>query len=111
MKRKGQKEDIVLSQCLEYLRLNRIYCWRNNVGCAKIGNRFMHFGLKGSSDILGILPNGRFLAVECKRENGGRLSENQKEFLKKIEENNGIAICVTSVYELERQLFIRLKKS
>ena len=51
----NQKENVVLSQCLSFLKANKIYCWRNNVGCAKIGNRFISFGLKGSSDILGIL--------------------------------------------------------
>ena len=105
MQRKGCKEDVVLKQCLEYLKMNGIFCWRNNIGCAKVGNRYMSFGLKGSSDILGILPNGCFFAVECKRERGGRLSEHQKEFLSKINENNGFAICVNSVYDLERKLY------
>lgn len=101
----GTREDAVLRGCLEYLRMNNIFAWRNNTGAAKIGNRFMHFGLKGSSDILGILPNGQFLAVECKREKGGRLSDEQKKFLDRISRNNGFAVCVNSVYNLERKLY------
>jgi hypothetical protein len=31
----------------------------------------MSLGLKGSADILGCLPDGRFLAVEVKAERGG----------------------------------------
>ncbi|SEP83694.1 VRR-NUC domain-containing protein [Treponema bryantii] len=103
-------ENGVLKDCLEYLRLQGFFVWRNNVGCAKLGNRFIRFGLKGSSDILGILPNGQFLAVECKREKGGKLSEEQKEFLDKINKNNGFAICVNSVYDLEQKLYEYSKK-
>ena len=101
-KTKGQPESIVLSQCLMYLRVRGIYCWRNNVGATKIGNRYMSFGMPGSSDILGILPNGKFLAVECKKEKGGILSDKQVEFLNRIKENGGVAVVVHSVNELEK---------
>ena len=97
---KGAKENSVLSSCLEYLQLKQIFCWRNNTGAVKIGRSFIRYGFVGSSDIIGILPDGRFLAVECKRENGGVLSEQQKIFLKKIQENKGIACVVHSVKEL-----------
>ena len=100
----NQKENVVLKQCLEFLKLSGFFVWRNNVGSAKIGNRFMHFGLKGSSDILGILPDGRFLAVECKREKGGKLSDEQKKFLLEIHKNNGVALCVYSIYDLKAKL-------
>lgn len=60
----------------------------------------MRFGFKGSADILGILPDGRFLAVECKREKGGVLSKEQIEFRDRIKENKGVYILVHSVEEL-----------
>lgn len=98
--RKGQAESEVLKQCLEYLKLRGFYVWRNNSGAVKNGK--LRFGLPGSSDILGILPNGQFLAVECKKENGGKLSDKQVEFLSRIKENGGVAVCVHSVNELEK---------
>lgn len=101
---KGAKEDVVLKGCLEYLKLKNIFCFRNNTGAVKVGRRFVRFGCTGSSDILGILPDGRFLAVECKREKGGVLSEAQKDFLEKININNGVAFCVHSVIELDEKL-------
>lgn len=106
---KYEKENVVLKQCLEYLKLNGIFVWRNNTGSVKIENRYVHFGLVGSSDILGILPNGQFLAVECKREKGGRLSDKQIEFINKINENGGFAICVNSLYDLESKLYAHCK--
>ena len=100
----GQKENIVLSQCLKYLEVLQIYHWRNNTGALKIGRRFIRFGFPGSSDILGILPDGRFLAIECKREKGGRLSEAQKDFISRIKSNGGVAMCVHSLDELQENM-------
>lgn len=100
----GQKENIVLSQCLEYLKMCGFFVFRNNTGAFKTGRRFVRFGFPGSSDILGILPDGRFLAVECKREKGGRLSDLQKEFLSKIKDNGGVALCVHSLEELQEYM-------
>lgn len=93
-------ESVVLKQCLDYLKLKGIYCWRNNTGACKSGNRYIRYGFIGSSDILGILPDGRFLAVECKRTKGGRVSEAQHEFLSKIASNGGVAIVAKSVDDL-----------
>lgn len=67
-------------------------------------NRFVRFGRVGSSDILGITRDGRFLAVECKREKGGRLSDAQKDFLGRIRADGGIALCVSSPEELKKKL-------
>lgn len=97
MKNKNIPERIVLEQCLQFLKLKGFFCWRNNTGALKSGSRFIRFGFPGSADILGILPNGRFLAVECKRSKGGILSEKQKEFQKAITENNGIYILANDV--------------
>jgi len=96
------RERDVLKDCLEYLNLKGVFAWRNNTGAVKVKSRFIKFGYKGSSDIIGILPNGRFLAIECKRENGGVLSQEQKEFLQTILKNKGLALVVHSVEELQK---------
>jgi hypothetical protein len=55
-------------------------------------SKFMSFGLKGSADILGLLPGGRFLAVECKAEHG-RLSPEQRQFLAVVKALGGPGGC------------------
>ena len=105
-----QKENIVLKQCLEYLNWRGLFVWRNNTGCYKRNGSFIHYGYLGSSDIIGILPDGRFLAVECKREKGGRLSEKQIEFLDTIKKNGGVAVCVNSVDELAKIIKTEIEK-
>jgi hypothetical protein len=89
---------------MRYLKLRHIYCWSNPSGAVRIRpGKFMSFGLKGSSDILGILPGGRFLAVECKAEDG-RLSPEQREFLETVKQQGGMAIVARSCRDVETAL-------
>jgi hypothetical protein len=81
-----------------------LFHWRNNTGSAKIGGRFVRYGYPGSSDWLGICPGGRFLAVECKRPQGGRLSELQRDFLGLVNRNGGVGIVADGVESLIKQL-------
>lgn len=89
---------------LEFLQYKGIFCWRNNSGALQDKNgRLVRFGKVGSSDIMGILPDGKFLAIEVKGPKG-KLSDHQKEFLDGISKNNGVAIVARSVEEVEQDL-------
>lgn len=87
------KHNELVDKCLFFLGLNKIFAWQNNTGAAKIGNAFVQFGKKGSSDIIGILPDGRFLGVEIKIGKDTQKSE-QIIFQDRIERNGGIYILV-----------------
>ena len=105
MSRKDTPENIVLSGCLRYLEARGIFHWRNNTGAIKAGrNRWLRFGYPGSSDWLGICPDGRFLAIECKAPKTGRLTELQSNFLDCINRYGGVAIVVDGIDSLLRQL-------
>jgi hypothetical protein len=97
-------EADVLRAVDEVLSLCGIFHWRNNSGAMKTDRGFVRFGLPGSSDILGVCPDGRFLAVECKAPVTGRLSKAQKWFLDKVNELGGVGIVVDSVDGLIGQL-------
>jgi hypothetical protein len=100
------KESNVLTACLQFLSLKGVLAWRsNNTGVFDPNRkRFRSFrGLKGVSDILGILPGGRSLAVEAKRA-GGRPSVEQQAFLDEVNRRGGVALWVASVAELARSL-------
>ena len=79
--------------------MRHVFAWRNNTGGFKKNGHFYRFGLVGSSDILGVLPDGRFLAVECKRP-GNRPTPAQDDFLKQVREKGGLALVVYEVQEL-----------
>jgi len=60
------------------------------------------YTLKGTSDILGIW-HGAPLAIEVKKI-GGRVSDDQKAFLKKYYDRGGIAFVAYSLEEVKRHL-------
>ena len=104
MNHKDTPESQVLDGCLRYLEARRIFHWRNNTGAVQIApGRFMRFGKKGSSDILGVLPGGRFLCIECKSK-GGKLSPEQKQFLADVQELGGFTLVVRGWWELDEAL-------
>ncbi|WP_435008011.1 VRR-NUC domain-containing protein [Tundrisphaera lichenicola] len=97
----GPSESAVVAQCLEWLALRRIFAWRNNTGACKLDGRWIRYGHPGSGDILGVLPNGLFLSVECKTP-AGRQSKQQKLFQTMIEKNGGVYVVARSAADLER---------
>jgi len=102
-----QSEKELVKTVLEYLGLKRIYAWRNNTGATVIPGkertRFVRYGFKGSSDVIGILPDGRFLAIECKV-GKNKVSPAQEEFLDNIANNGGLAIIAYSLDDVIERL-------
>lgn len=93
-------EAQVLRACLDLLRLRGVLAWRNNSGMLRDARgRPVRFGLVGSSDILGVLPGGRLLAVEVKRP-GGRPTEAQRGFLGAVIGAGGAALVIDDVAAL-----------
>jgi hypothetical protein len=90
---------------LQWLRIKRIFHWRQNT----LGvfdqktQRYRPSAMRGVSDILGILPGGKFLAIEVKSRTG-KLSEYQEDFLDGIKSNGGLAICARSIGDVEQAL-------
>lgn len=102
---KAPLEQDILKQCLAWLSLHGVFCWRQNQG-AVVGEyqgkrRFTRFcGAAGVSDILGLLPvSGRLLAIEVKRP-GKKPTEHQAAFLQRVQACGGLAVCVHGIDEL-----------
>lgn len=79
--------------------------WRNHVGgfYAKDGS-FQRTGLcKGTSDLIGIMPDGRFLAIEVKRP-GGKPSPEQINFIDFIRLRGGVAFFIDDEKKLKSLL-------
>lgn len=90
-------------QILDYLALRRIMAWRNNSGWLKIGQRVIQMAPAGSPDIIGILPGGRFLGIECKMQREG-LSIEQRKFCRRLQDNGALVFVARSVGDVEREL-------
>jgi len=93
-------EGAVLRAVLDYLAIRHITAWRINTGAAQTeSGRFIRFGVPGMSDIIGILPGGRFLAIEVKSAKGAA-TEAQLIFLAEIAKAGGLAFVARSVEDV-----------
>lgn len=103
-----QLEKEIENDILRWLGLRNIYSWKvKTVGTfdTKLGRFRKSSPLykKGVSDILGILDDGTFLALEVKSKNGKATPE-QKMFLDNITRRGGVAGLVRSVQDVENLL-------
>ncbi len=101
---KAPRETDLCNACLQLLRLRGIYAWRQNVSGIKrrdrAGREFWAApGLRGVADLIGVLPGGKFLAVETKTA-AGKLSPEQAAFLDNIRAAGGVAVVIRSLDEL-----------
>jgi hypothetical protein len=84
-------------------------CWRQNSGTFAERNRdgstrYIRANTqKGMSDIMGILKDGRTLAIEVKSRTG-RMRPGQEEFLQTIRQAGGVAGVCRSVEDAQRLL-------
>lgn len=100
------KEAFVLKACRQWLTLHGIAHWRINQQGVPLHDgtgRYRKGPHQGMADLVGILPSGRFLSVECKAP-GGRVRPEQWEFLRAVREAGGVALIVAGVDELAQGL-------
>ena len=108
MSLKKPTEQSIVNACLQLLALRRVFAWRVNQGAVKTEGRFVRFNhAEGISDIVGVMPGGRMIAVEAKRPGLGKASKpkpHQQAFLDSVAACGGLAVCVTDVRELDALL-------
>ena len=101
-------EKEVVKQVKQVIKATGIKVQRINTGCFIIGTgrnrRFIKTADAGTCDFEGYDNAGRFVAIECKRPSGGRLSPAQKERIDDINAKGGVAFVVHSGEEALKQL-------
>ena len=101
-------ESAVIQQVKQILKVTGLKIQRINTGCFTIGEganrRFIKTADAGTCDFEGYDNKGRFVAIECKRPTGGRLSPAQKERIADINRKGGVAFVVHSGEEALEQL-------
>jgi len=98
-------EAAALAEVLKTLKHHPAVAWveRQNTGAAKVGGRFIRFGWRGCSDVIGQLKDGRLLAVECKAPKG-KLRAEQDEFLSLVRRFGGVAFVAHNCRDVLREL-------
>jgi Holliday junction resolvase len=87
-------EKEITREIINFLRACGCFCFKHWSG---------PMSRRGVSDLLGCLPGGRALAIECKRP-GGRPTAEQVRFLEDIKSRGGLAFIAHSVDEVKDQL-------
>jgi hypothetical protein len=97
-------EAEVVQEVKAVIKATGIKLQRINTGCFKTGDRFIKTADAGTCDFEGYDMHGRFLAIECKRPVGGRLSPAQTERIADINKKGGVAFVAHSGEEALEQL-------
>lgn len=98
-------EQAIQRAILEYLNWQHIKAWKNNTAgiYVKACNTYIPSHAPGVSDILGVPPGGRFLAIEVKAPKG-RASPYQLQFIDEVNQQGGLAFVAHSVEEVQDAL-------
>lgn len=94
-------EKVIQDQILYYLRMRGFLVWQNKSQGTydPVARRFRkpgQFHMNGVPDILGILPDGKFLGIEVKSAKG-TLSPHQKEFILKANARQSVVFMARSL--------------
>jgi hypothetical protein len=100
-----RSEAACLLEVMKALKAHPAVAWaeRMNSGAVHVGARFVKFGFRGCSDILGQLSDGRLLAVEVKSPKG-QLMPQQAIFLERVRRADGVAFVAHDVRDVMREL-------
>ncbi|MFZ4539680.1 VRR-NUC domain-containing protein [Propionivibrio sp.] len=104
--RKNRKpEAAALAEVLKVLKNHPkvAFVERQNTGVAKVGKSFIKFGWRGCSDLIGMLKDGRWLAVEVKAPKG-RVRPEQAAFLETVLKAGGVAFVARDCRDVARVL-------
>lgn len=124
----ARPERDVLAECLSWCKRRQIQVDRLNSGkgilvpysvaytggadafCRNNGCVPRVYGIPGAGDIIGLLPNGRHLEIECKHGRGGTLLQEQVKRRMIVERNGGLYLVVHSAEELEALMLPHLPR-
>jgi len=97
------KEKDIQKVILEYLKLRKIFAWRQNSGAFKTdAGGFYWIGIIGAPDIF-ILRKSIIYACEVKNEKG-KQSESQKAFQEQFEKAGGVYFIARTLEDVIKKL-------
>lgn len=102
-RRNRRAEKQLVNDCIKLLILHGFIPIRTNSGLIILDSgsrrRAIRMASPGVPDIIACSPDGRFIAIECKTDNG-RLTQAQKDFLERLKRTGAVAAVVRCIDEL-----------
>jgi hypothetical protein len=103
-RKRGKPERAVQKAVVLWLRARGCLVAVTDAGAAYKAGSFFGDGLPaGWPDITGLLPDGRFIGVECKAP-GGRQSTAQKLMEQEVRTRNGIYVLAFGIQDVEHAI-------
>lgn len=98
------KEKQLQKAIVEALNYKGCYCWVANAGLIPLTykgkTRMIRVGQAGTSDIIGLRKDGKFIAIEVKLPKRRKMvTALQQQFIDYIKEKGGVAGVATSIKE------------
>lgn len=97
---KSVPESAVVDEVKKIIKATGLKVQRINTGCFVIGSgrnrRYIKTADAGTCDFEGYDKHGRFVAIECKRPVGGKLSPAQRARIEDINNKGGVAFVACS---------------
>ena len=110
-KRNLKPNEIAIRNCIiDFLRYKKnffvgpITLWEFMIKKEKIFKILSKHHMVGASDILGILNDGKFLAIEVKRNASHLATTTQRVFIQQINISGGLAFVAYDVETVEKKL-------
>lgn len=102
-----RNEKEVVNYLIHLLNSKGGFVWRNNSGIARMKykgrERMWRAGISGSSDIIGIAPDGKFIAIECKY-GKNKPTERQLQFIKEVTDRGGYGVVAYGPDDIPKKL-------
>jgi hypothetical protein len=83
-----KEHDALIQKILCALSIEGVLAWENKTGEGHFRGAWIRFGLEGSSDVIGCMANGKFMAIEVKT-GTGRLEGQQDRFAEAVVKRGG----------------------
>lgn len=105
------KESDIQNSILELLRYQGIYAWRQGNHSVfdksmKVYRTKSKYEINGVSDILGVLSDGKFLAIEVKKNEIQRRNapKAQLDFISRVNELGGVGFFAINLDDVDKEL-------
>lgn len=99
-------ENKLKLQIESYLKKAGIFHWRANVG----GRGRIRFNKRGVPDFCCVLPDGRFLGIECKSETGEQTKE-QKDFEEELQmKTRALYLLARTLEDVQSEIMRAVRK-
>lgn len=102
MKKPKLSEHDIQTQILDWLKLHKVFHYRQNSGGIKKGKHFVKFGAKGAPDIVAVVK-GIYWGIEVKKP-GGLLSACQLDFRFELQKSDGRYVVAYSLEHVKDAL-------